>query len=416
MLNKSSERELAYLVIVDSIKPMDADRLECAVIGGWNCVVGKGEFHPGDLAIYFEIDSKLPEVSPFIEMEFLKSKHFKIKSQKIRGVISQGLLVSPKTFGWETYIDGDWTSYCHIDGESHTVADESRFLTEILGVTYSTPEDNKRKSNVDPYKAMQDRHKKLFRNPAVKKLMRYKFFRKIMLFFFGGKKKKKNGFPAWVKKTDEERVQNMPWLFPNNPETWIVTEKVDGSSCTMTMKNDKKKELIVCSRNVRFDNNPNKPCYYDTNVYLEMAEKYDMKKFMRGFLEQTDDKKIIEYFTIQGEVYGENIQKRNYGAEHRLAIFNVIFNYKDGNKIRLNPIEMRDFIRSWNDLLGTALEIVPIVEEEYKLPDSCDKMLEYANGTSAIDGGMREGVVLRSIDGVQSFKAVNNDFIIKYHQ
>lgn len=93
MLNSNNERELAYIVKVDAITPMNADRLECAHVGGWHCVVGKGEFQAGDLAVYFEIDSKLPEVFPFNKMEFLKSKHFAIKSQKIRGEVSQGLLM-----------------------------------------------------------------------------------------------------------------------------------------------------------------------------------------------------------------------------------------------------------------------------------------------------------------------------------
>ena len=65
MLNKEGQRELAYIVKVDNITSMNADRLECAHIGGWHCVVGKGEFQAGDLGIYFEIDSKVPEVEPF---------------------------------------------------------------------------------------------------------------------------------------------------------------------------------------------------------------------------------------------------------------------------------------------------------------------------------------------------------------
>lgn len=38
MLNKNGERELAYIVKVDTITPMDADRLECAHVGGWHCI------------------------------------------------------------------------------------------------------------------------------------------------------------------------------------------------------------------------------------------------------------------------------------------------------------------------------------------------------------------------------------------
>ena len=62
MLNENNERELAYLVRVDAITPMNADRLECAHVSGWHCVVGKGEFHVGDPAVYFEIDAQLAEL------------------------------------------------------------------------------------------------------------------------------------------------------------------------------------------------------------------------------------------------------------------------------------------------------------------------------------------------------------------
>ena len=81
MLNsKTGERELCYVTIVDAVTPIEGyDRVELAHVGGWTVVVGKGEFHAGDPAIYFEIDSKLPEVEPFINMEFLAKKHYKIK-------------------------------------------------------------------------------------------------------------------------------------------------------------------------------------------------------------------------------------------------------------------------------------------------------------------------------------------------
>ena len=109
MLNRDGNRELAYLVKIDSIeKHPNADRLEIATVGGWHVITGLNEFESGDIAIYFEIDSKLPEIKPFIDMEFLASKHFKIKSQKIRGVISQGLLIHPKDLGWELRDNNIW--------------------------------------------------------------------------------------------------------------------------------------------------------------------------------------------------------------------------------------------------------------------------------------------------------------------
>ena len=161
MLNKNGIRELAYVVKVDDVTAIPGyDRVELAHVGGWTVVVGKGEFHPGDLAVYFEIDSKLPEVEPFTNMEFLAKKHYKIKTQKMCKSLSQGLLMSAANFKGQTYIDGNGIQYLHFDGTSYAEGD---FLTEKLGVTYATPEDNVRKAAAaDKYKRMAQRHSKLF--------------------------------------------------------------------------------------------------------------------------------------------------------------------------------------------------------------------------------------------------------------
>ena len=91
MLNKNNERELAYVVLVDKVTPIEGyDRVELAHVGGWTIVVGKGEFKRGDPAIYFEIDSKL----------------YKVKTQRMCKSISQGLLMSASNFGWEIQVDG----------------------------------------------------------------------------------------------------------------------------------------------------------------------------------------------------------------------------------------------------------------------------------------------------------------------
>ena len=92
MIN-DGKRALAYIVIIDSITPIEgADNIELAHVGGWNVIVKKDEFKAEDLAVFFEIDSKLPETE---WSEFLRPKHFKIKTMKLGkfGVISQGLLL-----------------------------------------------------------------------------------------------------------------------------------------------------------------------------------------------------------------------------------------------------------------------------------------------------------------------------------
>ena len=389
-------RALAYTTTIDWVRPITgADNIELVGIGGWTCIAKIGEFKQGDICVYFEIDSKLPEDKEWCA--FLASKKFKVKTMKLSkfGVVSQGLALPLSAFD--------------IDIKPEVGQD----LTAALGVVYSDAEDNQRKGKgPDKYAKMAQRRPKLFRNPIVRWFMRREWGRKLMFFLFGKKKDKKNGWPAWVKKTDEERVQNMPWLF--NPEAdygnWVVTEKVDGTSTTFTMKGyGKKREFYVCSRNVVFDT-PEKAdkCFYDTNVYLEMAEKYHIKDVMDRIMSQYGN---LDFLTIQGETYGGNIQKRNYGYDgHKLAIFNIIYGWSNGDTERLNPIQMENLCQFYD------LPCVPIVDECFKLPATCEEMLDYAaSAPSKIDGGMREGVVLRSMDGVMSFKAVSNEFLMKYH-
>ena len=395
MINpKTKQRELAYVVKIDNIISIDgADRVEQAVVGGWHIMVRKGQFKTGDKAVYFEIDSKVPEREPYM---FLADKHFKIKTQKyFKGtVISQGLLMA--------FEDLDWAEDKYEVGT---------FLTKELEVTYAVEEDNKRKSNITKYDKMYQRHLVLFKKYKIlRKIFKTNIGKKI-LFIFLGKKRDTRNWPAWVVKTDEERVQNMPFLFPGDPDKkWIVTEKIDGTSTTFTMKGRKKKEeFYICSRNVNFDK-PEKAenCFYETNVYIEMAEKYNMESVLRNILENHPE---FEFVTIQGETYGANIQKRDYGLiGHDFMAFNLIFGYKDGRVERLNPIDMTSIlVNTYN------IPCVPILDTII-LPETMDEMIAYANGKSLVDGGMREGVVLRTLDGVESFKSVSNDFLIKYHQ
>lgn len=419
MINpKTGQRELVYFAKVSAIEAMTGyDKLVLARINGWNCVVGKDEFKVGDYGVYFEIDSKLPEVEPFASNEVLRKYKFRIKTQNFGRAglkyISQGLLMPVTAFGW-CHSANQTIIFDENDNIIKPSSEETAFLTERLGVTYYEPEDNARKAAAaDKYKLMMQRHPKLFKKKFFKWLYGKNWGKKILFLFLGKKKDKKSSWPEWVQKTDEERVQNMPWLFPNNDEVWIATEKLDGSSTTFTMKQAprKKRQFKVCSRNVCFDK-PNAKCFYDTNIYTEMAEKYDIERLLNIILDYNSD---LDYITIQGETYGGNIQKRDYGNAHRFAIFNVIYKKKDKMPVRLNPIEMKELIDKCNNIHNFKLECVPIVDEAFKLPSSCDELLQMAGGVSEIDGGMREGLVFRSADGERSFKAVDNAFLLKYH-
>jgi hypothetical protein len=86
-------------------------------------------------------------------------------------------------------------------------------------------------------------------------------------------------------------------------------------------------------------------------------------------------------------------------------VFNLI--YPGG---RIGSIEAKQIIEE------VGMKFVPIVDSSYTLPDTVEGMLNYAHGESALGNTIREGVVVRSVDGKTSFKAVDPLFLIKYNE
>lgn len=403
MLNKDGQRELAYIVSIDEIKPIpNYDRVEHARVGGWWVIVKKDQFKVGEPAIYIEVDSKVPEKEPFL---FLESKKYRVKTQRMCKVISQGLLMHPSDFGWAIQND-NLGGYVITTAKVKEYFEVGDFVTEKLGITYYEPEDNKRKANTgDKYKAMAQRRPDIFKKPWARWMMRREWGKKVMFLFFGKKRDKKNAWPSWIKKTDEERCQNMPWLFPGSDEEFTVTEKIDGTSTTFAIYGyGRKQKFYVCSRNVVQDT-PEKENWYDGNVYWEMAEKYNIKEKLASLMDGN-----TEYIILQGETYGAGIQKRDYSmADHDFAAFNLIVKFENQEPFRYDAAAMEKL------LTPLGIPSVPILDLAFKIPETCDDLLNIAAGPSVIDGGMREGIVIRSKDGKRSFKAVSNEFLLKYH-
>ena len=411
MLNKNNERELAYVVIIDDITPIEGyDRVELAHVGGWTVVVGKGEFQVRDPAIYFEIDSKLPEVEPFINMEFLAKKKYKIKTQKMCKSISQGLLMSAANFGWEIQVEplGGVRTEVIIDnkGKAHYPNDESRFLTKQLGVTYYIAEDNTRKANsVDKYKKMAQRNGKLFSHQSFRWLMKRAWGRKLLFAFFGRKKDKETAFPTkfpFVKKTDQERVENMPWVL-NDKTPFIVTQKCDGSSGTYILERKKgifgdKYEFYVCSRNVR-QLTPDQKSYYDENYYWECAIKYDIENKLKDYLIKHPD---LEYICWQGEICSPKIQSNPHGlTETHLYCFHMI----DSKK---GKYDIREADKIWKEY---HMEVVPIISEHYIMPDDFEILKNSAN--TVYSSAVCEGKCGQACEGFVYYKTNDPNFSFK---
>lgn len=142
----NSDRKLASVQIVKSIKPINgADKIESIGILGWECVASKGQFHVGEKAVYFEIDSFLP-IRPEFEMLRVNSyKHselmgegFRLKTQTFKGKLSQGLVMPLNILPFGEYIEGqdvsdllevkEWAREEEMDTFGTIIADMPAFL------------------------------------------------------------------------------------------------------------------------------------------------------------------------------------------------------------------------------------------------------------------------------------------------
>lgn len=417
MISKNGNRMLAYVQKIKDIEPLYlckkdengtfipdldkdgnkqyADSIEKAHILGWTIITKKGEFKPGDKCVFFEIDSKVP-AARFLDKDgqdvfnFLMKKKYCIQTYKLNkfGIWSQGLALPLSSFG---------------------LSDDlplNEDLTEKLGVVYAVSEDRSRKKSSFDLAANQLKlkHPKFFKNKLVVKLMRYKFFRDLC-FLPTKKETKMKAFPsAFVNHTDEERIQNMPWMLENK-EPFIATEKIDGTSTTwlLVRKPFGKFEFYVCSRNIRI---PRKIAETTENVYWENALKYDAENQLKSYLKKH---KELKWVCIQGESYGEDLQGNPLKMKgHHFAAFNFI----DSKKGRWGSIEAKEELSKWEK----PIPWVPILNTDFILPDTVEELLKIATAKSIVNKDvLREGIVFRSKDGKTSFKAVSPEYLERHN-
>lgn len=423
MLNMNQERELCYVTQIDAIEPIaGSDNCEAAVVGGWRIMTRKNTFKPRDLAIYFEIDSRVPEKEPFL---FLSSKGFKVKIQKYTfggkgNFISQGLLMSAEDFGWKRLGD------CIEDSDKnlHFPNSETRFLTKQLGVTYADPEDNKRKGISDKpankYSRMIQRYPKFFKKPLIKKLMKYSFFREFFYFIIGKKAKKVAGakaFPShlpYIHKSDEERVENLPFILEDK-DPWVKTVKIDGTSSLYLLerKPRNKFEYWVCSRNVR-QLDRNQTCYHEDNVYWEVEDKYHIRDFLEKVLKEHPN---WSYAALQGESAGiTSSGAKIQGDPHNFKELRFFgYNFIESETGRWETEKAANLVEREN-----GIPWVPIVDTNYILPDDFEEFKLSADGVCEAEGasGLREGYVYRrkefNSSKVNSFKNVSRQYLLKH--
>ena len=342
-----TERKLATIRKIDQVNPIEgADAIEVCTIGGWKVVSQKGLYKEGDLAIYCEVDSFIPTtIAPFLT----KSGHFpkqfnqiegeRLKTIRLRGQISQGLLLPLSLIS---------------NGESYGVPfilRDGEDITEFLGIQkWEAPIPAQLAGSI------------------------------------------KGSFPSFLQKTDQERIQNLKaelvnWVQAN--ATWEVTEKLDGSSMTVYVRDG---EVGVCSRNLELKENINNT-FWKTAIQSGLIDK--LANFGQNI-------------AIQGELIGPGIQNNIYGlSSHEFRVYDV-FNV-DTYEYLTPPLrrELCDKL----DLLH-----VPVLAQRTLLIDNVEALLESAEGQSEMAKKPlgREGLVFKCHEEQISFKAISNVFLLKH--
>jgi len=340
------ERKLATVRKISDIQPIEgADMIELAIVDGWKVVVAKNVGHKvDDMVIYCEIDSFLPIREEF---EFLRKTSFKkmgdqegfrLKTIRLRGQVSQGL---------------------------------------ILPIVVLNPPDAN--INVTPFEGLD----------VTEMLDIVKYEPPIPASLAG---KVKGLFPSFIRKTDEERVQNLASDYEKYRAQnklgmkFYVTEKLDGSSATFYVKDE---VFSVCSRNLEL-------LETDDNTFWKVAKE----------LELEDKLKTLGFnVCLQGELIGEGVQGNPYKIKGQTVRFFNGFN--------IDTQENIPFLEFTELTQKLGLTTVPILDFDFDLPNSIDNMLEYAESPSSLNSNFgREGVVVRSYDRTISFKSISNQFLL----
>ena len=377
-----TDRSLARVVLIDQLLPIEgADRIELAIVGGWQVVVQKGLYEVGVTpAVYFEVDSLLDTERPYFNsLSTLSSKllhvvdgrtHARIKTMKLRKQLSQGFCVPLSETGLKAAVGDD--------------------VTKALGVVkYEKAEE----SSMNNTGGM-------------------------------GVKSGKTalGFPKFVPKTDQTRVQNITHMYLKavaDGEEFEESFKLDGSSLTAFVNNG---VAGVASRNVGFRMEDGRRSFFDTvRTFIShlrtrglRGAKWErvIKKDDNAFTQMAAEAGLIEAIrrdgrniAIQGEMCGPSIQKNFEGLDKNTFFCYDVF-LIDEQRYML-PAERIKFCTD------QGVKHVPVNYTGPLKAPTVAEVLTRADGPSGLKGKFREGFVYKSTKRDFSFKVISNSYLLK---
>lgn len=390
-------RNLASVQKILNIRPIPgADMIEAVDVLGWTVVSQKGIHTIGDLVIYFEVDSFLnanePRYASFEERftNWGDKRGMRLKTIKLRKQISQGLILSLKEFP---------------EIKNPKEGDD---VTEIL--------------KIEKWESLAEQSS----NAGG----------------LGAKTAGAKAFPSFIRKTDQERVQNRIQHLPvvKDTETFEESVKLDGSSMTLFNLNDSSEHFAFAINDMEIRKLRNMSWFgklgYKLKKYLGMIETPTILQGVcsRNIQLDTDgdnhfsayvrENRILdrlalfdENIAVQGELIGPSIQKNYENVKVNEFYVYDVFDI-DAQKYML-PAQARAIVKE----LG--LKYVPVLNEAFDLNtmivnkendlgrEMVDNVLLRAEGPGMNPGVKREGLVYKSNSTEFSFKAISNSYLLK---
>jgi RNA ligase (TIGR02306 family) len=348
----------------------DADRLSIVTVRGYRCISAKLEdgshrYKIGDRVVYIPEDAIVPD--KLLKKGFWDNKNDKgmlagnkgnrVKAIKLRGIVSQGILYSVDMFD-------------EFNSEDHFC-----LTYEYPDMTFSVGDDVSELLDIKKYE------------PEIPESMSGKMF-------YAG-----SIFP----KFDIENIKKYRELIEDYKDDIVITEKLHGTF--MVAGYTKDRGFVVSSKGLS-----HKGMTFDlesednsSNVYLKIAEKYDLKNILISLYNYYKDNVFI-----MGEVYGKGIQDLQYSEQDK--------------KFRAFDIFVGDSYLNYNEfkheIVSHGLDRVPLL---YEGPYSEEIVAQYTNGKSILDNvTVREGVVIKpKIEfyhqryGRLILKSVSDDYLLR---
>lgn len=347
---------------IKEIKPHpNADRLEIAVVKGWECCVKKDEFKPTDKIIYFPVDTVLPQsVSDKFGVTSYLSKG-RIRAARLRGFPSCGLIMP-----------------CNDEIFSY-------------GVNKYIP-----KSMKNPYPIgtnVADTFGCIKWEPAPK------------LGIQKGQQEREH--PLFVRYTDIENIKHFPDILQEGEEV-VITEKIHGTNSRVGLLNG---QFVAGSHNTQ-RKDPDKSMSFkeffkdifhsfkrwrttgkwkrsnnvtsNNDTYWMPLKNESLKTMMKELSNVYSNAQQVVVF---GEIFGKGVQDLNYGRQGQpdYRVFDVYINGK-----YLDYPVMLDWCNRYK---------IPTVPLLYRGPWNKDLIIQYTSGNSveSLLEQIREGFVVKPI-------------------